>query len=94
LDHVAPAEEYAENDDVKSNNNSGGSELQGFGNVLSPTELYWRELMRSSTDQQRIGKNILLGSNNKGAIHFTNIELRTDMSDHFYFHKDNFRIFG
>ena len=38
------------------NSNSGGSELQGIGHFLSPQELYWKELVRSSKAQKRIDK--------------------------------------
>ena len=55
------------------NSNSGGSELQGIGQFLSPQELYWKELVRSSKAQKRIGKYLLRDNSNKGAILSTNI---------------------
>ena len=36
------------------NSNSGGSELQGIGHFLSPQELHWKELVRSSKAQKEL----------------------------------------
>ena len=34
--------------------NSGLTELQGIGQNISPGEFYWRELIKSTTDRERI----------------------------------------
>jgi hypothetical protein len=66
--------------------------LQGIGKFLSPKEFYGTELIRSLKVQKRIWKNLLLGSCIKVAILSTNIELRTDMPEKFYFLLNNFAI--
>ena len=38
------------------NSNSGGSELQGIGEFLSPGEFYWKELIRSLKVKQELEK--------------------------------------
>ena len=63
------------------NSNSGGSELQGIGQFLSPLEFYWKELIRTWKAHKRIGEYSLLGNSNKVAIISKNTELGTDLSE-------------
>ena len=67
------------------NSNSGGSELQGLGQFLSPLEFYWKELIRNWKAHKRIGEYSLLGNSNKVAILFKNAELGNCLSEILYF---------
>ena len=67
------------------NSNSGGSELQGIGQFLSPLELYSKELIRTLKAQKIICENLLLGNCNKAAILSRNVELGIDLSEKLYF---------
>ena len=50
------------------NSNSRWSELQGIGRILSPLELYCKELIKYSEVQKRIGKSGQHCKSNKRAI--------------------------